>query len=465
MPPVDSNGDMTRRRFVQSAAATGAGLMLSGPLLAGAAAAPAAAQAADEKPAAGSAAELKVAIIGAGSQGRNLILKALKIPGIRFVAVCDIWPYAQKYAANILKKYDQPVNVYAEYGDMLAKEQSLDAVIVATPDWVHAEQSIACLRAGKHVYCEKEMSNTIEEARKMVLAARETGKLLQIGHQRRSNPRYWHAMKLIDNDKVLGRITHAYGQWNRARLYEIGWPKGEELDEATLRKYGYDTMDRFCNWRWFRKYSGGAMADLGSHQVDVFSWILKTNPRSVIASGGLDYYNSGDWKDKGREWYDNVMAIYEYQTPGGLVRAFYQVLNTTSHGAYFEQLMGDEGSMVISEDPKLGQFWREVHAKRREWENESEKIESMDREAITLKIGETLTPEGQKTAEGQELLEASAKDIHQLHLENFFDAVRGSGKLTCPAEVAFETAVAVLKANEAVEKGCRVEFKATDFKA
>ncbi|QOJ15767.1 MAG: Gfo/Idh/MocA family oxidoreductase [Planctomycetia bacterium] len=450
------NESITRRQFVHTAAAAGAGLVLAGP---------GTSQGQDTAPGAKKADELAVAIIGPGSQGRNLLLKSLKIPGVRFLAVADIWPYAQRYAANILKKYDQPVNVYGDYREMLEREKSLDAVIIATPDWVHAEQTVACLKAGLHVYCEKEMSNTLEGARQMVMAARETKKLLQIGHQRRSNPRYTHALKLIENDRVLGKITHCYGQWNRARLYEIGWPKGEELDSATLAKYGYDSMDRFANWRWFRKYSGGAMADLGSHQVDVFSWVLRCNPRSVMASGGLDYYNAGEWAGKGREWYDNVMAIYEYPTPGGIVRASYQVLNTTSHGGYYEQFMGDEGSMIISEDAKKGQFWREVHAKRREWENESEKIESMDREAITLKIGETLSADGQKSPEGQALLEQSQKDIHQLHLENFFDAVRGTAQLTCPADVAYETCVSVLRANEAVEKGCRVEFAPSDFRA
>ena len=172
----------------------------------------------------------RVAIIGSGSQGRNLLLNCLKIPGIRFVAVCDIWPYSRRYAINTLKKYDQVVNGYEDYREMLDKEKHLDAVIVATPDWMHAEHTIACLKAGKHVYCEKEMANTTQSAQEMVRAMRETGKLLQIGHQRRSNPRYWHALKMIEKDKILGRVTHCYGQWNRPRLYEIGCPKGEELD-------------------------------------------------------------------------------------------------------------------------------------------------------------------------------------------------------------------------------------------
>jgi predicted dehydrogenase len=307
------------------------------------------------------------------------------------------------------------------------------------------------------VYCEKEMANSLENARKMVLVARETKKLLQIGHQRRSNPRYWHALKMINNDKILGRITHFAGQWNRAQRFDLGWPEGRELDAATLKKYGYDTMDRFRNWRWYKRYSGGPMADLGSHQVDVFNWFLAAPPTGVLASGGLDNYED-------REWYDNVLALYEYKVGGKNVRGCYEVFNTTSQGGFFELFMGTDGSLMISEDPRKGFIFREQEAKRREWEDEASKVETMGREAIELKIGETLRPDGTKDPEGQRLLEESQKPPHQLHLENFFNAIRNGTALSCPPEVAYETAVSVLKANEAVEKGCRVELQADEFK-
>jgi len=442
-PTASQNTGITRRQFVQTA--TAAGLIMTVPAWA------------QETPPSGD--DLKVAIIGPGSQGRLLMTMSLKIPGIRYVAVCDIWAYHQKYARNILKKYDHIVNVYEDYRELLDKEHDLDAVIVATPDWMHAEHAIACLQAGKHVYCEKEMSSTITDARRMVLAARETGKLLQIGHQRRSQPRYWHALKMIEKDKILGRVTHTYGQWNRGRLLELGWPKNQEVPPETLQRYGYGSMDEFRNWRWYRKYSGGPMADLGSHQIDVFNWFLKTMPKSVLASGGLDYYT----QQPGRDWYDNVMAIYEYQTEAGPVRSFYEVLNTTSHGGFYEQFMGDEGSLVISDDGRTGQIFREVHAKRREWEDEADKVEAMGREAIELKIGETLTPEGKKDPKAEELAAQSQKDSRLLHLENFFDAIRNGTPLSCPAEVAFDTCVTVLRANDAVATGCRHEFKPDEF--
>lgn len=440
---------MTRRDFMRAAAGTGAGLMLGDWILAQ-----------QENPAASNSpnGQLQIAMIGVGSQGRNLLNNCLKIDGVRFVAITDIWDYHRDYASKILEKYKQPVNAYADYREMLEKEKGkIDAVIIATPDWMHAEHTEACLRAGIPTYCEKEMSNTLEGAALMVKVQRETGVPLQIGHQRRSNPRYWHALKLIEKDRVLGRITHIEGQWNRPVQEPIGWPETRTMDPATLERWGYESMNEFRNWRWYKKYSGGPFSDLGSHQIDIFSWFLKVNPTAVLAAGGTNYY-------EGREWEDNVIAIYEYPGPEGMIRGHYRVLNTTSHGGYYETFMGDEGTMVISEDINKGFFFREARAARREWEDESEKIEAMGTEAIELKLGETLTAEGKKDPEGQKLLEMSQKPVHQLHLENFFNAIQGNGELTCPPEVGYETAVAVLRTHDAVDSGCRLEFKPEEFK-
>ena len=270
--------------------------------------------------------ELNVAIVGLGIQGRVLLDAMLNIPGIRYRAVCDIWEYSRTYGQRKLKREGYEVNAYENIDDMLEKEKDLDAAIIATPDLWHARHTNACLKAGLHVYCEKMMARTAEEARSMVVTARETGKLLQIGHQRRSNPRYQHAYNnLIKKAKIPGRITNINGQWNRAVTADARWPRKFEIDQATLQRYGYENMHQFRNWRWFKSLSGGPISDLGAHQIDIFNWFLDAYPKSVFASGGADYYPT-------REWYDNVMVIYEYDTSYGPVRAFYQTLTTTSAG-------------------------------------------------------------------------------------------------------------------------------------
>src|SRR6188472_1103454 len=226
---------------------------------------------------------INVALLGAGAQGQVLTDSMLRINGLRFRAVCDIWTeYNQKRVVNSLKRFKHDPNAYEDYREMLDKEKVLDAVIIATPDFWHAQHTVDCLKAGKHVYCEKEMSTTLEGARRMVAAQRETGKLLQIGHQRRSNPRYLHCYnKLLKEANLLGRIVTVYGQWNRAVAPDLGAPDRYAIPEATLKQYGFKDMHQFRNWRWYKGKGGGPIVDLGSHQIDIYSWFLGANPTYV----------------------------------------------------------------------------------------------------------------------------------------------------------------------------------------
>jgi predicted dehydrogenase len=435
---------------MRSTAAVGAGLILS-PMVA---AQTQTSQKSDD---------INVAIIGTGAEGRILLESAVKIPGLRFKALCDIWTeYNQQNQSRFLKAYKQEHNDYVDYKEMLDKEKDLDAVIIATPDFWHAEQTVACLKAGLHVYCEKEMSNTLEGARQMVQAARETGKLLQIGHQRRSNPRYIYCYeKLLRDASILGRITTVNGQWNRSVQPLLGYPEKAAIDEATLNKYGFKSMKQFRNWRWYKGLGGGPIVDLGSHQIDIYNWFLGTAPKVVAASGGTDYYDKKD-----HQWYDTVMALYTYQTEKGTVRAFYETITTNSCQGYFETFMGDQGTLVISEASSRGQAYRESSAP--EWDKwvkkgyliapPEKKEESTQQTGVLADVRESPTPEEYK-------LPVELKDpYHKPHLENFFNAVRGKEKLNCPAEVGYETAVTVLKVNDAVEAGCKLEFKPEEFK-
>ena len=182
--------------------------------------------------------QINVAIIGFGAEARVLSASLVRIPGVRVRAVCDIWKFQTQQAKSFFKSYGMDIATYQDYGDMLAKEdKNIDAVVVATPDWMHCEHTCACLRAGKHVYCEKEMSNRIELAAEMCRVQKETGKLLQIGHQRRSNPRYRHCFENVVPN-MLGRVTTAYAQWNRtlAPFFTVKRPPKQEI----LTKYGYE---------------------------------------------------------------------------------------------------------------------------------------------------------------------------------------------------------------------------------
>jgi predicted dehydrogenase len=407
--------------------------------------------------------EINVALLGAGAQGQVLTDAMLRIPGLRFRAVCDVWTeYNQRRVVNQLKRFKHEVNGYEDYREMLDKEKELDAVVIATPDFWHAPHTIDCLKAGKHVYCEKEMSNTLEGARSMVAAARDTGKLLQIGHQRRSNPRYLHCYeRLLGEAKLLGRIVTVNGQWNRAVAPDLGAPDRYVIPGARLKQYGFKDMHQFRNWRWYKGLGGGPIVDLGSHQIDIYSWFLGANPSHVMASGGLLYHDP-----KTHEWYDTVMVVYDYDTPQGPVKAYYQTQTTNGSQGYFENFMGDQGTLLISESEVnyAGRVYRDPNAPA--WDTwvqrgyvtapKLQEVKQQDDSAVA-DVRESVSPDEHKVPV------ALRDPYHQPHLQNFFDAVRGTAKLNCPPEVGYESAVAVLKVNEAIEAGTRLSFGPGEF--
>jgi predicted dehydrogenase len=436
-----------RRNFIKTSTALGTGLIFAPMLL--------------KQTMANNNRDLNIALLGAGAQGQELMNATLKIPNIRFKAVCDIWTsYNLKRVSRMLGKFKHEVNSYTDYKEMLTSEKDLDAVLIATPDFWHADHTEACLEAGLHVYCEKEMSNTLEGAKRIVRAAKRSNKLVQIGHQRRSNPRYIHCyQQLLNNAEILGRITTINGQWNRSVQPDLGWPEKDAIPLNILNKFGYENMHQFRNWRWFKGLGGGPVVDLGSHQLDIYNWFLNSVPKSVMASGGTDYYNK-----KNHQWYDTVLATFEYDTPNGVVRAFYQTITTNSSYGYYEKFMGDQGTLEISESASRGGVFREQSAPL--WDAWVEKglLLAPQEEAPLLKPGVVLDVRETVAPPKYSLPVVFNDPYHKPHLENFFNAIRGEEKLNCPVDVGYETAVMVLKVNEAVQSGRRVAYKENEFK-
>jgi hypothetical protein len=177
-----------------------------------------------------------------------------------------------------------------------------------------------------------------------------------------------------------------------------------------------------------------------------------------MASGGTDYYDKAT-----HEWYDTVLAIYEYKTKQQTVRAFYQTITTNSSQGYFETFMGDQGTLQISESASRGSVYREPSAPQ--WDKwvkagvlKAPVEEEKPNTGVVLDVRETMAPPAFEIP-----MSMGDKKYHQPHLENFFNAVRGKEKLNCPAEIGYETAVAVLKVNEAVEAGKKLKFKPEEF--
>lgn len=437
--PSQPSRELSRREFIGTTAAAGAGLLLTS----------CSPDAAPKTAAAKNSPlnKINIALIGCGAQGQVLLDSLTVIEGLNLVAIVDIWEYKRNENIRRLKSQGFEVKGYENYEDLLANEKDLQAVVVASPDFWHAPITNACLKAGLHVYCEKMMSNTLEGARSMVQAMRETGKLLQIGHQRRSNPRYIFALnRLLLDAKICGRLTSAHAQWNRTVTNDLAWPRKSEIAADKLAKYGFRDMHQFRNWRWFKGLGGGPLSDLGAHQIDIFNWWFGSTAKSVMASGGVDYYTTHDW-------YDNAMVVYEFTTAeGSTARAFYQVQTTTSSGGgYFEMFMGDEGTIKMSESPNTTKLWREDRSTKA-WEELVGK-NYLRASAVAKPAGDADKVDVRETAPllEYEIPVSFNKKIHQPHLENFFNAIRDKNvKLNCPADEAFRSEYIIHKANEAI---------------
>jgi hypothetical protein len=162
------------------------------------------------------------------------------------------------------------------------------------------------------------------------------------------------------------------------------------------------------------------------------------------------------------------MAIYEYETPSGRVRAYYQTQTTNGSQGYFENFMGDQGTLVVSESELNypGLLYRDPNAPawdewvQRGWVTAPKLQErKQEEEVAVLDVRESISPDEHR-------IPVVLRDpYHQPHLQNFFDAVRGKAELNCPPEVGYESAVTVLKVNEAIDAKQRLSFRPEEFKA
>ena len=381
--------------------------------------------------------KLHVALIGHGRQGSVLFDAMKNIPGLRFQAVCDIWDYNRQNAVgHVYAHQGHKPTPYTDIEELLATEKGLDAAIIATPDFWHAPHTVKCLEAGMHVYCEKAMSNTLDGARAIVRAADATGRLCQIGYQRRSNPRYRYTHEqLFAGKRIFGQIVNARGQWNRSLVssQEFQCKPSLAIKPDILNQYGYRDMQRFMNWRLYRDLSGGLILDLGCHQIDVFNWFLGVAPISVCAFGGNDYF-------KQREQFDNLMAVFEYDTPQGTLRASEQVMTASPGiGGYFESFMGTEGTINLSEQAVYTSItgYGSTMASCSAWNDLVRRGFLKEKDPPRMTNGQVIGVRPSRPLRDYELPGELNKPPHQPHLENFFAALRGGATLNCDARRAF----------------------------
>ncbi len=296
----------------------------------------------------GAADRIRMGFIGLGNRGDQVHTAFLEWGDSQTVAICDLRDDYLNLAAT--KSRGTPAR-YKDYRQLL-ENKDVDAVVIATPDHWHALMFIDACNAGKDVYVEKPLSLTVVEGRKMVETAGRTGRVTQVGTQRRSAKVIQEAVDSVRSGE-LGQVTVA-------RAYEISseWPAGignppvqpppseEEWDRwlGPAPKVPYNPNRMYYLFRYFFNYSGGQITNMGVHLVDTMRWCLNLeSPRKVTAIGGRYVI-----KDN-REIPDTLEALWEYDGPTMI--GFMQVNGNGSPGnlrGSEMELRGTKGTMFIS---------------------------------------------------------------------------------------------------------------------
>ena len=377
--------------------------------------------------------KIQLGVIGCNGMGFSNLVSFLKMSEIEIVALCDVdnGVLVQRTADLMEAGFKKPT-WYKDYRDLL-DDKDVDVVVIGTPDHWHCLQLCDALQAGKDVYCEKPIANSIEESRIMLNLVKQGDRIVQIGQWQRSQPHFVDAIEFVHSGQ-LGEIRLA-----KAWAYQ-GWmmPVDIKPDEDTPLGVDYEMWlgpaptkpfnpNRYhFNFRWFWDYAGGLMTDWGVHLIDYALYGMKAGvPNSIMAMGGKFAY-----PNDASETPDTLQTIFEYddfsilwEHATGIDGGNYG----RNHGIAF---IGNNGTLVLNR-----QGWEVIPEQDFQgWGKEG--IDRMERIELQSNQGSGL----------------------DLHTRNFVEAVkqRDPSGLNAPIEVGYDAALVCHMGNIAYKAGSRI---------
>jgi predicted dehydrogenase len=377
---------------------------------------------------------LRVGVIGCNGMGFSDLRSMMRRPEVDCIAICDV-----DRSVRERRHRDLEVNrpgtkreLYSDYRALLENDD-IDAVIIGTPDHWHCLPMVEACSAGKDVYVEKPLANTIEECHVMTMAAARYGRIVQVGQWQRSGAHWREALEFVQSGQ-LGRIrlvkAWAYMDWMKEIPVRADEPVPEGVDydrwlgPAPSRPYN---RNRFhFNFRWYWDYAGGLMTDWGVHLIDMVLAGMKVEaPVSVLSNGGKFAY-----PNDAMETPDTQQAIYDY---GDFTMMWEHAVGIglgpfqRSHGVAF---IGNLGTLVVD---RAG--W-EVLAEI-EYTNQTQKMSPVPKKAISPELS----------------------GLNQ-HTENFVDCVKSRAQPTCPSEIGGLAAINAHLGNIAFKTGRKLDWDA-----
>lgn len=424
----------SRRRFLEGALAASAGLAAGlTPRPAPAAQAP------------GATERIRIGCIGVGNRGNRLIQRIVRFDDVEIAALCDVYrPYRERDRSAVhprllatlggrvppmAEPVGEGVDRYRDFRRVLDRKD-IDATVIATPDHWHAIQAIATCESGKDVYIEKPLSITIHEGRRIVEAVKRTGRVAQVGLQRRSSQVYREIRSAVRGG-ALGKVTtaRAYRISNMAprgigKAPDAAPPEGLDWDlwlgPRAWRPYR-DTL-AFYKFRWWQDYSS-QVANWGVHYFDAIRWLLEEEaPVSISAHGGRFAI------DDDRTIPDTLEVTFEFASGRLLVFGQYEASGGTALQSGEIELRGTRGNLYVHD-----RAWEIVPTGGGQFQDPGPRTEA-------------------RTGEGD------GQDTAEAHLRNFFDCVRSRRTPNCPVEVGHRSTTFALLANIALETRSRVEW-------
>ena len=403
---------------------------------------------------------INLALIGTGIQGIYDTTSALRVPGVKLVATCDLYSGRLDRAREL---WGKDIYTTRDYREILDRND-VDAVIIATPDHWHKRISIEALKAGKAVYCEKPMVQNFDEGHELIEAHQKSGKVMQVGSQGMSSLGNEKAKKLYE-DGAIGEIVmldmyndrySSEGAWNYPIPPDAS-PDTVDFDTflGGAPKVPYE-LKRFFRWRNYKDYGTGVAGDLFVHAFSTLNFILSSHgPERALSTGGLRY-----WRD-GRDVPDVTMTLYDYpdtKTHAAFNAAFRVNFIAGNGGGGGFRLVGTEGEMQVDSeriklvraklDMKPGGYALIAHTE----ENQKKIVAAYDKKFADerfkdMNIGETNWE-----------APSDYKGSHYDHFNNFFQGIRGEKEIIEDPTFGLRAAGAALLANESYYKGHPVRW-------
>ncbi len=396
---------------------------------------------------------VRVGVVGFSDRFRSSLLPAFaghhKELNFDMVAVSDIWKRRREEGQAILKeKMGHDIKTFVN-NEALYSSKEVDAVIISTADFQHALHTVEAVRAGCDTYTEKPFAETMEDARAAMKAVKETGKIVQIGSQRRSGRNYHAAADFVQSGK-FGPITmveltwnvNQPGRWRRQALVDQIKESDTDWKRYQLNRpaEAWDPR-KYLEFRLFWPYSSGLPGQWMSHQIDTVHWFSSLkNPRSATANGGIY-----QWKDGRKNW-DTIAVAFDYGPADDLSKGFQVTFTSRMHN-------GDENPAEI------------YYSNGGEMNLNTNMVTPTgglsERFAKPMGMSANLLKETNLNVVDEKIIASANTGNDPLtsgHMRNWMESVRDRKQPNAPVEAGYSHAIAVIMANAAVHTGMKATF-------